>query len=137
MSVVTQRAGLKTRLGTISGLRVADGYDMVSVPAVIVGDLDIEDYHQTMSGAAGALREYTWKIRLYVSKADDRSALNKMDAYLDGPSDVVAAIEADRTLGGAAETLLVTGMSGYGVYDVAGQAYLGTVFTVTVWSRGS
>lgn len=136
MSVVTQRAGLKTRLDTISGLRVMAGLDMASVPAVIVGEVAV-DYDQTFNGASGKVHEFTWTVRLYVSRADDRSAQDKLDAYLDGASGIKAALEADRTLGGAAETLRVTAMSGYGVYEVAGQAYLGAEFSVSVWARGN
>jgi hypothetical protein len=133
--VAAIRTGLRTRLATISGLRTPLGFDKVETPAAQVGEVEIE-YDKTMGRG---LDELTFKIRVYASRADDRSGQDKLDGYLkgSGSTSVKAAIEGDRTLGGTAQTLRVTGVSGYGVYEVAGMAYVGAEFTVTVWATGS
>ena len=133
--VATLRAGLRTRLATVSGLRAPVGFDKVETPSAQVGEVEIE-YDKTMGRGVD---ELTFKIRVYASKADDRSGQDKLDGYLkgSGATSVKAAIEGDRTLGGAAQTLRVTGVSGYGVYEVAGTQYVGAEFTVTVWATGS
>ena len=53
-----------------------------------------------------------------------------------GPGSIKAALEADRTLGGLVDALVVAKRFGYGVYDVGGIDYLGARFTVRVWGRG-
>lgn len=135
-TVVQLRAGLRTNLATISGLRVMAGFDRASVPAAQVGEVEI-DYDKTMRGSTGPLNEYVWQVRVYVSRADDAAAQDKLDAYLTGTGSIKSAIESDKTLGGVAETLRVTSLAGYGVYEVAGQAYVGAEFTVHVWARST
>lgn len=126
--------GLETRLATISGLRVCS-VDRVSVPAAVVGEVEI-DFDQSMGRGLDAME---WKIRVYASSASDRAGLTKLNSFLAGSGalSVKAAIEGDRTLGGAAQTLRVVRVGGYGVYEVAGQQYMGAEFTVAVWASGS
>lgn len=78
-------------------------------------------------------------VRVYASRSDDRAGQAFLDSLLvgSGATSVKTAIEADRTLGGVAETLRVTAMRNYGVYEVAGVAYLGAEFAVTVWAKGT
>lgn len=129
------RDGLAVRLATITGLRTTSYEpDKIAVPAAVVGDVEV-----TFDRAMGrGLDEIKVTVRLYASRAADRSGQKALDAYLtgSGPSSVKAAIEADRTLGGACSDLRVTGVDGYGVYEVAGTAYYGAEFAVTVYAQG-
>jgi len=57
---------------------------------------------------------------------------NNLDAYLVGDGSVKAAIEADRTLGGVANTCRVTEMSSYSSLPIGDVLYLAAQFTVEV-----
>lgn len=135
-SIVAIRDGLAANLGTISGLR-AFSYmpDRVSVPAAIVGEVGI-DFDLTFGRG---LDQFAITVRVYVSKASDRAGQDKLDGYLagSGASSIKAAIEADKTLGGAAQTLKVVAVTGYGVYEVGGVDYLGAEFSVVIYASGS
>lgn len=127
--------GLATALDTISGLRVMAGVDKVSPPAATIGEVEIE-FDLAMGRG---LDEFTWKVRVYASRADERSGLSKLNGYLAGSGSlsVKAALESDRTLGGVCEMLRVERVDGYGVYEVAGVQYLGAEFTVRIYASGS
>lgn len=126
--------GLATALDTISGLRICS-VDKISPPAAVVGEVEIE-FDLAMGRG---LDEMTWRVRVYASRADDRSGLTKLNGYLagSGSSSVKAALESDRTLGGVCQMLRVERVDGYGVYEVAGMQYLGAEFTVRVYASGS
>lgn len=134
-SIVDIRDGLAANLATITGLRALSYMpDRVSVPSAIVGEVGI-----VFDGAfARGLDTITISIRVYVSKASDRAGQDKLDGYLagSGATSLKAAIQSDLTLGGACQTLQVSAVSGYGVYEVGGTDYLGAEFTVTVYARG-
>jgi hypothetical protein len=103
MSWATIRDGMKARLATISGL-VA--YDVMpdnlpdhDVAIVLPGDPLIEP--------AGHQRKVDINIRVVVrcTRATARDAQDALDAYIwpTGASSIQAAVEAGRTLGGAAD----------------------------------
>jgi hypothetical protein len=71
-------------------------------------------------------------MALLVGRADDRAAQNKLDAFLVGANSIKAAVEADRTLGGTANTCRVTEMSNYASMNVGETVYLAAQFTVEV-----
>jgi hypothetical protein len=75
---------------------------------------------------------FFFTIILIVSRADDRAAQNNLDAYLTGESSIKAAVEADRTLGGVANTCRVTEMTNYASLPVGEVLYLSAQFTVEV-----
>lgn len=136
-SVADVRTGLAARLSTIAGLRaVAYAADRVSPPAAVVALGSIE-YDATFSPRG--VDVYTLTVRIYASRADDRIGQDKLDSYLaaSGANSIKLAIEADKTLGGIAETCRVLGVENYGAYEVAGVDYYGADLTVTVWVRRS
>lgn len=103
----TVRTNLKTRLATISGLRVYDHVpDSVNVPAAVVGQLDITFDASFNRGFDNA----TCTIILIVGRMSEQAGQSKLDGYLagTGSASVKAAIEADVTLQGAVQTLRVT-----------------------------
>lgn len=126
------RDALQLALDAIDGLRAVDVVtDSVSPPVAIVGFPDRVEYDVTMRRGSD---RYIIPIRLYVGRASERSAQNRLDAYLaaSGAYSVKAAIEDDPTLGGACQTCRVTEASGYGIYEVGGVNYLGTQYMVEV-----
>jgi len=106
MNPTAVRTGLSTALDTITGLRCFDYVpDSLSPPAAIVEPLEIE-YGTAM---ANGLNRVTAYVLIVVGRMSDRSSQDRIDAYVNttGASSVVAAIEADPTLGGSCSTLQV------------------------------
>ena len=107
MNPTAVRQGLSTALDTITGLRCFDYVpDSLAPPAAVIEPLEI-----TFGVAmANGLDYYKGFVLIIVGRMSDRSSQDRLDAYLasSGASSVVAAIEADRTLGGACSTLQVT-----------------------------
>ncbi len=101
------RNGLKTNLTAITGLRCFDIVpDTVPLPAAVVGQLDFSFDASMVRGLDTAECE----ILLIVGRMSERAGQNRLDLYLSGSgsSSIKAAIEADKTLGGACSTLRVT-----------------------------
>lgn len=125
------RDGLKTRLQTISGLRVFDTIpENPQPPAAIVGQLDM---NFDIDNARG-LDLATVEVYLLVQRMDVRSGQDKLDAYLagTGAGSVKAAIEGDRTLGGACSTLRVLSAES-GQYESAGIMLLSYRYRISIW----
>jgi hypothetical protein len=132
VNISSLRDGLKTRLATISGLRAYDVIpDNFAPPAVIVAPPMRIQYAGSLGNAWASA---TFTVRLLVAKATDRSAQDRLDAYLDasGASSIAAAIEADTSLSGAANLARVLTCQGIGVYDYSGVPLLGAEFTIEV-----
>lgn len=101
------RQGLATALDTITGLRSFDYVpDGISPPAAVVEPIEVS-YHEAQ--VSTGLNYYRAYILVIVGRMSDRSSQDRIDAYLNntGASSIRAAIEADRTLGGACSTLSV------------------------------
>jgi hypothetical protein len=129
------RDRLKTRLVTISGLRVyATVPDKPEMPAAIIRPLRL-DYQQSMGGALGANRVPFEIILLTPLSASNERSQATLDAYLDnsGTYSLKAAIEGDKTLGGTVHTLHVSGWRDYGPIEWVGITYLGVRVDVEVW----
>lgn len=104
------RAGLATALETISGLRSFEYVpDSLTPPAAVVEPLEVT-YHSSMQNG---LVEYRAYVLVIVGRMSDRSSQARLDSYVatSGAGSVKAAIEADKTLGGACANLTVTSTS--------------------------
>lgn len=130
MNVTNVRAGLKTRLATITGLRVWDSIpDQVTPPGAVVGQLD---FTFDIDNARG-LDIANVDIYVIVQRFDARSGQNQLDDYLgSGNKSIKTAIEADRTLGGAVNTLRVTRAEA-GTYLQGDVTFLSYRFSLTIW----
>jgi hypothetical protein len=131
MNPSSVRDGLKTRLQTISGLRAYDLIpDTVVPPAAVVGQLD---FTFDIDNARG-LDQAQVDVLVIVQRFSERTGQDKLDAYLagSGASSIKAAIEGDRTLGGAVNTLRVTGAEA-GTYDSQGVTFLSYRYRITLW----
>lgn len=130
MNVTNVRAGLKTRLATISGLRVWDSIpDQVTPPGAVVGQLD---FTFDIDNARG-LDIANVDVYVIVQRFDARSSQNQLNDYLgSGAKSIKTAIEADRTLGGAVNTLRVTRAEA-GTYLQGDVTFLSYRFSLTIW----
>lgn len=101
------RQGLTTRLDTIAGLRCYDYVpDGLAPPAAVIEPIEVTYHEASVSTGTQYYRAY---VLVIVGRMSERSASDRLDAYLanTGAKSVRAAIEADRTLGGACQTLVV------------------------------
>ncbi len=134
MATISQlRTGLATNLATISGLRTAALIPDAPQPPIAVVIPDAISFDTSF---ARGLDTYTYTITLIVGRQSDRMAQSSLDNYCNpsGASSVKTAIESDKTLGGYAQTLRVTGMTTYGSMTIAETVYLIADFSVTVYA---
>lgn len=131
MNVSNVRDGIKTRLQTISGLRVWDVIpDQVTPPGAVVGQLDFTFDIDNARGVDLANVD----VYVIVQRMDARSGQNKLDGYLagSGSTSIKAAIEGDRTLGGTVNTLRVTRAEA-GTYIQGDVTFLSYRYSLTIW----
>ena len=125
------RDALKTRLQTISGLRVYEVIpEPVTPPCAIVGQLD---FTFDIDNARG-LDQANVDIYVIVQRFSERAGQDKLDGYLagTGATSIKAAIEGDRTLGGTCQTLRVIGAES-GTYDSQSVTFLSYRYRLTIW----
>ena len=128
-SLVELREGLAARMATISGLRTSATVPDAPRPPIAIVMPERVVYDLNANRGADT---FFFTIMLIVGRADDRSAQNQLDAFLVGDTSIKAAIEGDRTLGGAANTCRVTEMGNYSSMNVGDTLYLAASFTVEV-----
>ena len=134
MSLETIGNGIKTRLQTISGLKVfapnelPDSINQFPCALILPGETH---YHAMMSGDA----DYIFRVLVLFTKQDAPSALGKMLDYIEltGTYSVKAAIEGDRTLNSSADDVRVDRNLGIGFTSWGGYNYLSTEFQITIW----
>jgi hypothetical protein len=109
-SVADIRAGLAGNL-TTAGFTNVNAYTLANPnPPQFELDLAGGEYDLAFNRGVDLV---TMTVRLILGDASDRGAQEARDTYLEAgaATDVKAALESDRTLGGAAHTLHVTGWS--------------------------
>jgi hypothetical protein len=114
MTPSTVRDNLKTALQSISGLRVFDYVpDSTNIPTnnafAIVGQLNM-NYDFTLNRGFDSA---TCQIIVIVGRMSERSGQERLDGLLasSGSTSIKTAIEADKTLSGAVQTLRVVSAS--------------------------
>lgn len=120
--------GLEAALGAIDGLRVY-GFpaDHIATPAAVLSLPEV-------SGIAfGDSWDFEMPVWLFISKVNDRASAAEIARYIDprSPDSIQAAIENDRTLGGACDSVSVT-LTRPQFASVAGTEYLAAEFTLEV-----
>jgi len=127
------RAGLKTRLETIDGLRVATQIPEQINPPVAVITRQRVDYHQAM---AGGLTEWSMQVQLIAGRMADQHSQRLIDDWLswDSTKSIRKAIEGDRTLDGAAETCKVVSADALTSVQVGDAEYLGVTVDIVVYA---
>jgi len=135
-TIAQLRAGLVTRLQTISGLQVYGAEPgQITPPAAVVVTPSI-DYHRSFNSST-ALKAYQFRVMVMVAQGLIDEAAHSLDTYADPGSatSVRTAIEADPTLGGVAESLIVESFRPLNAEEVASLQYWGGEFSVTVYAR--
>lgn len=123
--------GVKNSLATISGLRVFDFQpDNINPPSAFP-QIDSVEYHGAFGG--GDVR-FNMTVVTIVGRVSDRTAQSSLDAYLSysGASSIRQAIEADRTLGGVAKTLVVSQSANIRSLAIGEAEYLSIEITLVV-----
>lgn len=139
MDISAVRSGLAAAAGTVVSdpPLTAIGYVPDSIPAPCVFPAEVET---DFTGAfARGLDELMVTVRVLVGNADDLSSQELLDGYLSGsgPASLKQALEADGTLGGVCDDLMVLRIQGYRYYEHAGTRYLGAELIVKVIGDGS
>jgi hypothetical protein len=98
--------GIKDRLATISGLRAYASQPPQVNPPLAFPIINSISYHKAM---AGGLVLYDLSVILIVGRYDDNRSHDLLDDFISysGEKSLRAAIEADQTLGGVAQTTIV------------------------------
>ena len=132
-ATITQvKTGLAARLATITGLRTyAYQPDQLNAP-MAYSNLNSITYHRTFGG----MTEQEYTVTVIVARATERTAEASVDGYTayDGTTSVRAAIEADRTLGGVVDDLIVESATGIQSVSANDTEYLSVDFVVRVYS---
>lgn len=130
MSLATVRAALAAAIDNISGLRVhGKRPNRINPPAAMIRRMRGVP-HTTFAGN-GMLR---FEIAALVDAADFERAQADLDEYTDlsGTNSIVAAIEADPTLAGVAEYVIVGEWDEDNEFEYGGVPYLGARLPVEV-----
>lgn len=123
--------GLATRMGTVGGLNVYPfPADNVAVPAAVVGYPEPLEFDVTMGRGTDRA---TMPVHVVISRVSDRASRDALTDYMggSGAGTVKAAIEADKTLGGASSSVQVTEVRGVNI-RIAGVDYIAATFMVDV-----
>lgn len=123
--------GLKNRLATISGLRTYF-YQPASVnPPIAWPVISQVNYHRAMGGG---LVVYECVVYVVVGRYTDDRANADIDGYLafSGAKSIRAALEADETLGGVAQSLTVASSTDITAIQQADAEFLQIATQVTV-----
>jgi hypothetical protein len=125
---------MKTALEKVSGLRVLDTLpDSANIPTngalAVVGMVDMT-YDFTINRGFDSA---TLSVLVIVGRMSESAAQDRLDGYLQssGATSIKTAIEADKTLGGAVQTLRVT-QAVSGTITVANIDYLSYRYEVTL-----
>lgn len=114
MNPGTVRTNLKTALSTITGMRIFDYVpDSTNIPTnnafAIVGQLTM-NYDFTLNRGFDSA---SCQIIVVVGRMSEKDGQSRLDGLLasSGSTSIKAAVEADKTLGGAVQTLRVVSAS--------------------------
>jgi len=127
------REGIASNLATITGLRSeANMLDSVNPPVAVV-QLESVSYDDAFRGG---LHTYNFNVLVILSRGADRVALETLNDYAspDGEKSIKRAIESDRSLGSAAQTLRVETLSNIGSLQLDNQEYYAAEFSVAVYA---
>lgn len=105
--------------------------DTIDPPCMGVGRMLLK-YDTAFRG----LVEYEVTLHVFASRADSWQGQDDLSAYMEptGSSSIKAALESDKTLGGACQTLRVESVEGPGLVDVGGTQFWSSSWTVRVWA---
>lgn len=107
----------------------------ISPPWAMIGVPPISNYHATMGRARFEVEP---TISVFTSKGWDRTGQLQLASYANptGAKSIIAAVEADKTLGGVVEDCIVVSFRPIGIEEFAEIGYFGGVFTTRIIARG-
>lgn len=125
--------GIRNRLATISGLRVFNYQPEQVNPPIGFPVLNQIRYHGAYSGG---MVEMDWSIVVVTGRWLDRTAHTALDGYLSysGATSIRAAIEADKTLGGIVDTVVVPTGANISSMSANDAEFLRVEMALTVYS---
>jgi hypothetical protein len=132
-ATVTQVAeGLRVRLDTISGLRCFNYQPEQLNPPVAFPSLSQVEYHRAFKGGNVQMM---WTVHVVVGRYTDSRSYELLDDFLsyDGAKSIRACLEADKTLGGICETLVLQSGSNVSSISENGAEFLEISTTLTVY----
>lgn len=133
-ATVTQiKQGIATALATIPGLRSYAVQPDNLNPPFAWPMLDTVTYNGAMRGG---LITHIYTVTVVVGRAAERTAQNALDGYVsyDSATSIRAALEADRTLGGVVQNLLVESANNISTTEGNDTTYLMVDFRVVVYA---
>lgn len=124
-------AAVSAALATVPGLRVADHLPEQVAPPMAVIQMETVTYHRTMQGGTS---EWAFLISLIAGRMGDRAAQRQLDGWLsyDGSQSIRAALEADPTLNGIVQSLVVAEMASIRLLTMGDATFLTCDFNLTV-----
>jgi hypothetical protein len=123
------REGLAAQIGELDGIRVSANYLDAPRPPVALVLPDRIEYDLNANRGADTL---FFTVQVIVTRANERQAQVTLDKFTVGADSIKDAIEADRTLGGKADTCRVTELRNYGQITIGDVLYLGFELEVEV-----
>jgi hypothetical protein len=133
-SITDLRTAIATNLATISGLRTSPTLpDNPNPPIALVTPISVSFDDSFKRG----MQTYTFVISVIVGRVDERTAQNKLDAFVSstGSQSIKLAVESDKTLGGNAFDCRVTEMRNYGELTIGDVIYLSAEFTLLCYAN--
>jgi hypothetical protein len=133
-SITDLRTAIATNLATISGLRTSPTLpDNPNPPIALVTPISVSFDDSFKRG----MQTYTFVISVIVGRVDERTAQNKLDAFVSstGTQSIKLAVESDKTLGGKAFDCRVTEMRNYGELTIGDVIYLSAEFTLLCYAN--
>jgi hypothetical protein len=133
-SITDLRTAIATNLATISGLRTSPTLpDNPNPPIALVTPISVSFDDSFKRG----MQTYTFVISVIVGRVDERTAQNKLDAFVSstGTQSIKLAVESDKTLGGNAFDCRVTEMRNYGELTIGDVIYLSAEFTLLCYAN--
>lgn len=127
------RIGISNNLATISGLRTSPTLpDNPNPPIALITPISVS-YDDVFKRG---MQTYTFVVSVIVGRADERTAQNKLDAFVSstGSSSIKLAVESDKTLGGKAFDTRVTEMRNYGQLTIGDVIYLSAEYTILCYA---
>lgn len=114
------REGLAANLAVLDGWQVSAYMLSQPTPPAIHVVPGLVEFDRAMGRG---LDEWTLNVQAFVPLNSDRGAQERLDGLIDGSgaTSVKEAVEADRTLGGAADTARVVACTGYRTVAVEGR----------------
>jgi hypothetical protein len=126
---------LGTALGT-AGIRALPYLTDTFSPPVALVAIDQVEYHQAFGAPANGMASFHFLAQVILARSSDRAALTAMEGYLStsGSTSVLDALEADPSLGGVAQALVVTRSRPPAAISINGAEYITVPFEVTVYA---